>query len=104
MKIITKSLIVAVPVAIAALVGGSSANAYYAQSRSLYQPAAVRGFTQPEVAVPRNYGNYGYGYGYQQDAIRPLIQSQLNFVSQFTYIPAPIHPYFYSYYPSYWGW
>ncbi len=103
MKISKTIALVIIPVALLAVMGGTS-HAYYAQSRSLYQPAYVPGFTQPDVAVPRSYGNYGYGYGYQQDAIRPLIQGQLNFVSQFTYIPAPIHPYFYTYYPSYWGW
>lgn len=103
MKILTKSLIAAVPLALVVLASGAPANAYYAQTRSLYQPTYVQGFTQPDVAVPRSYGNT-YGYGYQQDAVRPLIQGQLNFVSQYTYIPAPIHPYFYTYYPSYWGW
>lgn len=76
------SLFVAIPLAVFALVGGS-AHAYF------YQPQSYPNYS---------YNPYQYGY---QDTVSQLIQSQLNFVSNFVYVPAPVRSYFNPYIPSY---
>lgn len=108
MNIIKKLALTGIPLSVF-LVLAIPAHAYYYgynnyNNYNAWQPNYVQGFSQPAVyAQAPNPPSYGFGY--QQDFIRPLIQGQLNFVSQFTYIPGPVHPYFYTYYQPYgYGW
>ena len=88
MKTLKLALFVAIPLAVSALVG-SSAQAYF------YQPQ----YQYDQTYQYQQYSNpYQYGY---RDTVSQLIQGQLNFVSNFTYVPAPIHSYFYNYYSPY---
>jgi hypothetical protein len=89
MKTITKTLLIGGIVVVAGLVT-PSAQAYF------YQPQ----YTASERSYLNQQYNNPYNYGYQ-DTASQLIQGQLNFVSNFTYIPSPIHSYFFQYYPSY---
>ena len=76
------TLFVSIPLAVFAVVGGS-AQAYFRQ--------------------PQSYPNYSYNpykYGYQ-DTVSQLTQANLNFVSNFVYVPTPVRPYFYNYYSPY---
>ena len=61
---------------------------------------------QASFRQARSYPNYSYNpyrYGYQ-DTISQLIQSHLNFVANFTYIPAPTRYFYNSYSPyNYYG-
>jgi hypothetical protein len=67
-------------------------------------------FTQPQVYIPYQYvPQYSpYYYPYQffnyngYDVASGLTQGNLNLISNFTYIPGPVHQYFYQYYqPTY---
>ncbi len=87
MKTLKLRLLVATSLAVFALVGGS-AHAYF------YQPQQYQSYQY------QTYNPYNYGY---QDTVSQLIQGQLNFVSNFTYIPSPIRSYFYYSPFSYFG-
>ena len=73
-------------VVLVALLMTSSAQAYF------YQPQQYQSYRY------QTYNPYNYGY---QDTVSQLVQQNLNFVSNFVYVPAPIHPYFYNYYSPY---
>jgi hypothetical protein len=78
MKTITKSLIV---VGVVAVTGLATA------------PAQAL-FVQPFIPAPH------FPIRHRQhpvDLVTPLIESTLDFVSDFTFLPAPINPYFYNY-------
>jgi len=81
MKTLKLSLVVATLLAIFVVVA-SPAQAYF------YQPKSYP-----------SYFDNPYRYGYQDDVSR-LTQANLYFVSNFVYVPAPIHQYFFNYY----GW
>jgi hypothetical protein len=79
MKTIIQTALVAVIVAAAALTT-SQAKAYF------YQPWQ-----------PSPYYSYPTYYRQTTDLVTPLVAGNIGLVSNFTYIPAPIHPYFYNY-------
>ena len=55
-------------------------------------------FYQPAPYGYQYYNAYNpYAYGYQ-DTASQLIQSHINFVDNFRYIPSPVHYYFWQYY------
>ncbi len=87
MKTLKLTLLVVIPLAVFALVGGS-AKAYF------YQPTSYPTYS---------YNPYKYGY---QDNVTQMIQGHLNFVSNFVYVPAPVHTYFFQYLSPYryYGW
>ena len=90
MKNLKKYIAIGIFVAVGLLATGQ-VQAYF------YQP-------HPRAYNPYSY-NYGYSYGYgRYDTVTPMIQSHINFVSNFTYIPAPIHPYFFTHYYNPFRW
>jgi hypothetical protein len=55
-------------------------------------------YVQPYQQYQNYYNPYQPRY---QNVLGQLVQGNLNLVNSFTYIPAPVHQYFYNYYSPY---